>query len=164
MAVALQKPLWCFYSLFPSSWEIIRRRKSYFSTTTPAKGSSHSMLWGKSGTVFPAFSLPIPNSSAASTQDYPGSETADSLKLLLLSVSCYFSTLAYTVLLLTLSVAAGITIGAGWRESEGRQDGLTDDYWKLGSGVNHGKKECIWEWRIRQIAEHSDTFHDLCQN
>lgn len=85
-------------------------------------------MGGKTGTVFPAFSLPIQNSSAASTQYYPGLGAADSLKLLLLSVTCHFSTLAYMMLLLTLLVAAGITTGAGCRESGRRQDSLTDDY------------------------------------
>lgn len=143
----------------PSTGEIIRGGESCFSTITTTWGSTHSTLWGRRGCI-PCLFLPITNNSGVSTQHYPSWQTADSRRLLL-SVSRCFSSLAYMVLWLTLSfAAAGISISADSRESGGREDGLTDDYWKLGSGKN----ECVWELLIKQTAGHRDTFHGLCQS
>lgn len=35
--------------------------------------------------------------------------------------------------------------------SWGERSCSKDDWWKLGSGVNHGKNECIWESLIKQL-------------
>lgn len=113
-----------------SRWKYQRKEKMflhkrYFSIFLHKgpQGSTHTMVWAGRA-VFPTCSLPITNSSAASTECDPGQRAADCLTTLLSAVISVV--LLYTVLVLALSVPAGIT---AWKESGGTQNVLTTENW-----------------------------------
>lgn len=134
----------------PQFWRNYQRKEKLFLHNQPSPGQHAFHVVGQEELCSLPFLCPPqivqlrpPSITQASGHSWISWITAGKCSI---AISPVLLTWCYYLMLL---VAAGITISADWRDSGGRQDGLTDVCWNLGSGANHGKNERVWELLIK---------------